>query len=455
MDNPTATWKDRPMMTGAGVGRAHSVLKQPLASSSYRKSLNSLRAEDSITWRDRSFPEVEIALSDVGGQGWNLLDGGFHFPAAALKATALERNLHLMRDYCLTHDVLLAPHAKTTMSPELVGLHLDAGAWGITVANVQQARVFIHAGVRRMLIANPVVGEADFIYLTGQLRKHPDLQILTLVDSVETAKRLDSAIQTYGADLPQQPVLLEVGYPHGRAGARTTEAAIVTATTVHRSQNLKLVGVEGFEGLVPGRDVEEQRDEARRFIDSAGVVVRELHVRALLDPLTTLVSFGGSSFFDVVVDRFRDQWHGPRLEILLRSGCYLTHDHGVYARTSPFVDQEPSPLPALEVWAEVLSRPEPDLVIAGLGRRDVSTDSDLPTPLSLRRRGEVRNAVGMRTRAVNDQHTYVSVSHGDDVEVGDLMSFGVSHPCTTFDKWRVIPIVSDEYEVIDAARTYF
>lgn len=458
MDNPNAITemrKDSAMTTGDRADPVHPVLKQPDTPFAYRKSLDSLRAEDSITWRDRSFPDGEIALSEAGRQGWNLLGGDFHFPVAALKASALERNLRLMQDYCRAHDVLLAPHAKTTMSPDLVALQLDAGAWGVTVANVQQARVFINAGVHRLLIANPVVGESDLTYLTEQRRTNPDLQILTLVDSVETARLLDAAMQTYAPGLSRQPVLLEVGYTHGRGGVRTTEAAIVTATAIRRSQNLELVGVEGFEGLMPGRDVDAQRHEARRFMDWAGEVVRELQTREFLDPHTTLVSFGGSSFFDVVVECFRDQWHGPRVDILLRSGCYLTHDHGVYARTSPFIDQEPPPLPALEVWAEVLARPEPDLVIAGLGRRDISTDSDLPIPLSLRRHGEIRNALGMRTHAVNDQHTFVTVSDDDDVQVGDLVSFGVSHPCTTFDKWRVFTIVSDDYEVIDAVRTYF
>lgn len=443
------------MTTEAHADHVHPVFKQPDTPFAYRKSLDSLRDKDSITWRDRSFPDGVFALSDVGKQGWSLFGGDFHFPTAVLKASAMERNLRLMQDYCRAHDVLLAPHAKTTMSPDLVALQLDAGAWGVTVANVQQARVFINVGVHRLLIANPVVGESDLIYLTEQRRMNRDLQILILVDSVETARLLDAAMQTHAPGLSRQPVLLEVGYTHGRGGVRTTEAAIATATAIRGSQNLELVGVEGFEGLMPGRDAAEQRHEAGRFMDWAGDVVRELQIREFLDPRTTLVSFGGSSFFDVVVECFRDQWHGPRVDILLRSGCYLTHDHGVYARTSPFVDQKPPPLPALEVWAEVLARPEPDLVIAGLGRRDISTDSDLPIPIGVRRHGEIRDADGMRARAVNDQHTFVSVSGDDDVQVGDLMNFGVSHPCTTFDKWRAIPIVSDDYEVIDAVRTYF
>lgn len=35
------------------------------------------------------------------------------------------------------------------------------------------------------------------------------------------------------------------------------------------------------------------------------------------------------------------------------------------------------------------------------------------------------------------------------------MCLGISHHCMTFDKWRLIPLVTNDYEVLDAIRTYF
>lgn len=140
---------------------------------------------------------------------------------------------------------------------------------------------------------------------------------------------------------------------------------------------------------------------------------------------------------------------------MLRSGCYITHDHGLYARTSPFVGHDPAPLPALEVWAEVLSLPEPGRAVLGAGRRDVSTDVDLPLPFAVRRDGRTQPVEGLQVTGVNDQHAMVSVPEHVSLEVGDLVGLGVSHPCTTFDKWRLIPVVTDTYEVTDAVRTYF
>ncbi|MFF6852218.1 alanine racemase [Streptomyces antimycoticus] len=411
--------------------------------------------DERVTWRDRAFPDRDVPLTEVGAQGWHLLDGDFHLPVVALRETAIERNLALMRDYCTRHDVLIAPHAKTTMSPALVQRQLATGAWGITVANVQQAKVFITAGVRRVLVANPVVGPADLAYLAALRRADPDLEVLLLVDSVEAVALLVDRVSPDAADLRPQPVLVELGYAGGRGGVRSTDDALRIAQAVRDADGVELVGIEGFEGLVPGADLVERRDRAADFLDWSATVVRELIDRRLLPGSGAVVSFGGSSYFDLVVARFRELWSGDRVEVMLRSGCYLTHDHGLYARTSPFVGHDPAPLPALEVWAEVLSRPEPALAILGAGRRDVSTDADLPLPVAVRRDGHTRPVDDLRVTAVNDQHAMVAVSEEASLEVGDLVCLGVSHPCTTFDKWRLVPVVTDKYEVIDAVRTYF
>ncbi|WP_314094053.1 alanine racemase [Microbacterium foliorum] len=408
-----------------------------------------------VTWRDRAFPDGGVPLAEVGAQGWNLLNGDFHLPVVALRENAIERNLRLMRDYCARHDVLIAPHAKTTMSPALVERQLAAGAWGVTVANVQQARVFLMAGVQRILIANPVVGPADLRYLEACRRADPDLQVLMLVDSVETVSMLADRAVAAGGDLRPQAVMIELGYSGGRGGVRSTEEAVRVARAVHEADGLQLVGLEGYEGLVPGADFDERRRRVAEFLGWSATVLHDLLDRGMLPARGALVSFGGSSYFDLVVTQFREAWRGQRIEVVLRSGCYLTHDHGLYARTSPFSGQVPAPLPALEVWAEVLSRPDPGRAILGAGRRDVSTDADLPLPVAVRRDGHTRPVAGLQVTAVNDQHAMVAVPENVSLEVGDLVCLGVSHPCTTFDKWRLIPVVADTYEVTDAVRTYF
>ena len=41
------------------------------------------------------------------------------------------------------------------------------------------------------------------------------------------------------------------------------------------------------------------------------------------------------------------------------------------------------------------------------------------------------------------------------VKVGDVMTFGVSHPCTALDKWRYIPEIDASSNVLTAVETFF
>jgi len=142
---------------------------------------------------------------------------------------------------------------------------------------------------------------------------------------------------------------------------------------------------------------------------------------------------------------------------VLRSGCYLTHDHGEYAAMGPDArGLGPSLRPAIELWAPVLSCPEPGLALACAGRRDVAFDQGMPLPLRLRRPdGTIEPASELSVTRLDDQHAYVNVQPGSELAPGDLICFGISHPCTTFDKWRVIPVVDDDYHVVDAVHTFF
>ena len=102
------------------------------------------------------------------------------------------------------------------------------------------------------------------------------------------------------------------------------------------------------------------------------------------------------------------------------------------------------------------SQPETELAILAVGKRDASFDVELPTPLARVRDG-VRTPLdaNWRISRLNDQHAYLQIPAGHDVRVGDLVGCGISHPCTTFDKWRWLPVVDDDYGVTGAIRTYF
>lgn len=403
----------------------------------------------SIDFTFKSFPGSGEPLADLAASGWNALRPPMGLPLLVLKQSALQNNLEQMAAYCERHGVALAPHGKTHMSPQLFALQQQHGAWAVTVATTWQAEVYRRNGVRRLLIANELIAAADLDWLARTLRLDPTCEMYVVVDSVAGVDRLAAAVANLGGE--PLPVLLEVGAHAARAGVRDVGSGVDVAEAVGRHETLTLVGIEGFEGAVPP-------DRVREFLAGARTVLEELLRRDLVAG-SPIVTFGGSRSFDVVVDTIA-AWDVP-VRVVLRSGCYLTHDHGQYA--AAFSDQtgwrpgeQPALEPAMELWAVVASRPEPDLAIVGFGRRDASFDAGLPIPLT-RRRGD--DSLDLRGVAVvehlNDQHAFVRLQGPDVLAVGDLVSLGISHPCTSFDKWRLIPVVDDDYAVVDAVRTFF
>jgi D-serine deaminase-like pyridoxal phosphate-dependent protein len=181
----------------------------------------------------------------------------------------------------------------------------------------------------------------------------------------------------------------------------------------------------------------------------------------LSDTREVIVSAGGSAFLDRVVAGLSEPWSLSRpVRLVLRSGCYLTHDAVHYAQLSPFGSRltgtEPL-LEALEVWGTVLSLPEPGLALLGFGKRDVPFDMELPVPRLVKSAGQAVCPLDAQASifALNDQHAYMRLAADHDLRVGDLVGCGISHPCTAFDKWRLIPVVDDHYRVTDAVLTYF
>lgn len=394
----------------------------------------------------KGFPVAETTIGTVAAAGWQLTD--FMFPVLALKQEPLEHNLQLMADWCAEHNVSLAPHGKTPMAPQLFLRQLKAGAWGVTAATVSQARIMRSFGVRRIILANELVNAAALRWVGQQLDADPEFELYCLVDSTFTVDRMTALLDGVTRPLP---VFLEVGMPAGRAGVRDHAEALKVAASIAASPRLRLAGVEAFEG-VAGADREPKTLEAvdnvlARMVELLGEIDDAGHFEG--DEI--IFTAGGSAYFDRVVAAAQTITRPVRT--VLRSGCYLTHDHGSYAVTSPL---RSALQPALEVWGEVLSTPEPGRAIVGFGKRDVPYDQDLPTPLTWTDATGTRTDVAGRAKVakLNDQHAFLSYE-GLDLRPGDLLSFGISHPCTAFDKWRLIPVVDADYRVVDAIRTFF
>ena len=403
----------------------------------------------------------------IGVQGWNVLHGDTSYPVAVLKLSALEHNLSWMRDFCARHGALLAPHGKTTMCPQLFGAQLAHGAWGITLANSVQVRVAHRFGVRRVLLANQLVARSDIRALLHLLHEDPGFECIVLADSLAGVARLAEEVNLHPLARPL-PVLVELGLSGQRAGCRTPEEALTVARAVAGAPGLALAGFEGYEGLLVSNDRAADLQAVAAFVDQLCGLVLEADDEGLFTGAAILVSAGGSAYFDLVAQGFA-RLHGLSrpLQPVLRSGSYVSSDHGIYLEALAELDaREGRPAgeglrPALEIWSVVQSRPEPGLAILSMGKRDASHDSGLPLPLAMHRPGPgTPHALppGCSIARMNDQHAYLRLPEGPvraQLQVGDLVGCGISHPCTTFDRWPLLLAVDDAYLVRGACNTFF
>ncbi|MFB8401432.1 alanine racemase [Streptomyces sp. NPDC055912] len=404
-------------------------------------------------------PDAEgLTVGELAAQRRNLFTGGFTTPVLALSADSVEHNLRLLETYAERHGLAFAPHGKTSMAPQLFDRQLAHGAWGITAALPHQARVYRAHGIARIFLANEVVDPVALRWVAGELDADPDFRFLCYVDSVRGVELMDGALRAAGATRPVDVVVELAAGATGRTGVRTEAECAAVADAVADAPTLRLVGVAGYEGTMPGADGERVRAWLHRLVGLAA----DFDKAGRFDPAIgeIVVSAGGSEWFDAVADVFAEI---PGLSLpvlkLLRSGAYVSHDDGQYRERTPFnrVPEEGALEPAFRLWSQVVSRPTPEQAFTNAGKRDAAHDLHLPEAQVVRdaRTGEIRPADGLTVTGLSDQHAWVRTEEGADLEVGDWLGMGLSHPCTIFDKWQLIPLVEADGTVVDYIRTFF
>ncbi|MBX4956604.1 amino acid deaminase [Rhizobium lentis] len=423
-----------------------------------------------IDERVRGFPpgHPPLALSDIGKQGWKPYDGRMALPLISLDRQAFSSNVELMMAYVKSQGADIAPHAKTPMSTALSDTLLAAGAWGSTVADIRQAAVLLKAGQRRLILANEVGGLAAARRLAALLGQYPDAQLHVFVDSTALVEALRSAWRER-TDLPPLGLLVEFGA--GRAGIRSAAAAeaILDAILAAETRTFRLSGIAAYEGAAATADTQETMVRIDALLAMTSDFLAKLRA-GIGNERPLLVTAGGSVFFDLVIARLSAAVAAdPACRLVLRSGAIFFHDHGVYERGLAGLDARggfrlggetvsaaAGFRPALRVWAEVLSRPEPRLAISGMGMRDVAMDQGLPRPLALYRNGShVADLMGAEVFRLNDQHAFVALAEASDVCVGDVIEFGISHPCTCLDRHAILYGLGPDHSVTAAYLTSF
>jgi D-serine dehydratase len=404
---------------------------------------------------NRATRKSAIMSASCNGQP-DLLQEDVCLPAAVISAAALDNNIRWMQRYADLRGVSLAPHGKTTMTPWIFQHQQAAGAWAICVSNIRQAEIALEAGMQRVLIANQLTDRSNMLLASHLKTTYPDRELLCCVDSPVNAKKLWAFFTARHQTLD---VLAEWGTPDGRCGCRTAEAAIALTQEIAGLPGLRLRGLEVYEGVLHGDDLREQVEVFLR--DAAALACR-------MAPFVEgefILTGGGSVWYDVVCNVWLAADKPERCRMVIRPGCYITLDHGLYqssqdaliARDATARQLGGELKPALELVAMVQSVPQPDMAVVNFGKRDAAFDAGLPQAVAHYRQGK---ALALKTGSIvstgiMDQHCMLHLASDSDIRVGDILIFGLSHPCLTFDKWKTLLLVDYEYRVLEELETAF
>jgi D-serine deaminase-like pyridoxal phosphate-dependent protein len=424
-------------------------------------------AERRLDWRHKAIPAAANGITHAEFLAAKPTLAALQTPLLTLDAQALQGNADHLAKWCADKGVLLAPHGKTTMSPQLWAEQLNRGAWGITLANFAQLRVARGFGVRNLQLANSLTDPHAIQWVAEQ-----DSTILSWVDSVDTVALIERTLAGTDSALD---VLVELGAHGGRTGARGVDAALEVARAVDAAEHLRLVGVAGYEGSLAHTADDAGLAAVRGYLAKMRLLHEELLAAGLYGSGSVIITAGGSAYFDDVVtvlspcisttaEAAPTVSHSLKVDLMIRSGAYIIHDDGFYRGISPFSRAGNQPFsPGMYGWARVVSQPEPGLALLDAGKRDLPFDEGLPEPqfIGSTLGGAMEALVGAEITSVNDQHSFLTFNPDTTtVRPGDVVRLGLSHPCTAFDKWTVIPVLADstpggDQTVVDLIHTFF
>ncbi|MEE4221692.1 amino acid deaminase [Pseudomonas viridiflava] len=401
---------------------------------------------------------MSIAVIDKGfARPGDSLVSDVSLPALVVHQQALDHNIRWMQTFVTNSGAELAPHGKTSMVPALFRRQIEEGAWGMTLATAVQTQAAYAHGVRRILMANQLVGLPNMA-LIAELLADSTFEFHCMVDHPDNVAALGAFFAERGLRLN---VMIEYGVPGGRCGCRTEAQVLELADAVLAQPSLALTGIEGYEGVIHG---DHAISGIKAFAASLVRLAVELQDKGAFALDRPIVTASGSAWYDLIAEAFDEQAVRERFLSVLRPGSYVVHDHGIYKDAQCCVLDRRAELsealrPALEVWAHVQSMPEPGFAVIAMGKRDVAYDAGMPNPLRRYKAGVLPasgdDVSGCKVTAVMDQHAFMTVAPDCELKVGDIIAFGTSHPCLTFDKWRSGCLVDDDLRVIEPFSTYF
>lgn len=451
------------------MGSKHAANNTSKTGSGINSAMVDALDEIELSWKHKAAPAFSHGQSAGAFVASGVSLAELQTPLLTLSAAAMTANIERLASWCASRGVLLAPHGKTTMAPQIWRDQLAHGAWGITLANAAQLRVGHAFGLRRVMVANSLTDPAAIAWLAAT--QGPTFSVVSWIDSLQTVALQEAVLAAVPGSVID--VIVELGGDGGRTGIRTVAQALELARAVNAATHLRLVGVGGYEGSLAHTADADALTTVRNYLSR----VKELHELVLAEDLYAhgadiMVTAGGSAYFDDVADMLSScasdgSAGGPRIDVIIRSGAYVVHDDGFYRDISPFgsgaraLEGGVPFTSAMHAWARVVSTPQPGLAILDAGKRDLPVDEGLPEPqlLGASLGGEMSELTGASISAVNDQHSFLRFDpETTTVNIGDVVRLGLSHPCTAFDKWALIPVLAHtgtDNRVVDLIHTFF
>ncbi|MDN4502849.1 amino acid deaminase [Alteromonadaceae bacterium BrNp21-10] len=409
-------------------------------------------------------PAVNLSLAskgigDLANENWHILAEDVSLPIAVLQQSALDNNLQWMADYADKMGVKLAPHGKTSMAPSLFKAQIASGAWAMSLATAPQVAAACENGIQRVVMANQLVGKRNLEIIAALIRQY-QLEFYCFVDSIDNANALNDFFQ------PQQltlNVLIEVGVSGGRCGVRNPQQAMQLAEHIQQLAAINLSGIAFYEGVIKSENTALAITE---FVESIKQLALCMEQQQLFAEGKIIISGAGSAWYDIVAETLDAPALSERFQIVLRPGCYLIHDTGIYQhaqqqlrqRSTLACDIQGDLISSLTLWAYVQSVPELGMAIIGMGKRDAAFDAGLPTPELFFRPGNPQPVAvdkQWQLTKIMDQHAMLSLPADSDIQPGDMLSFSTSHPCLTLDKWRTLAIADEQWRITQLIDTQF
>jgi len=435
---------------------------------SFLKEIDEVELNSSI----KGIPFVKnIKLKNIKKAKLNIIKENVQFPILTLDKNKLENNINILKSFAKRNSLNLAPHCKTFMSPQIINEYFR-NDWGVTISNNQQLSSIVKLNLKNIIYGNLIINRENLIQYLKICKKYKNISnIYYCIDSSYGLKLLMNLIETtnYKNDIK---ILIELGFKNGRCGIRDFDSFKKILKIYNRKiSNITISGLFFYEGAIASNDKRVISNKIENIIKLTKLCHEELIRENLYKNKNNIITAGGSVYFDLVTKYYHKYSFTNNPKLIIRPGSFIAYGHGYYEKKIDDIkkrkiikkyisSKENIFLPSLLIWSHVISINDDGKAIINFGKRDVSFDLGNPIPISIYRKNnffkKIKNDKNLiNVYKLNDQHAFLKYHKSLNLKIGDLISFGVSHPCITFDKWKYFYMINSKTEIINIYKTFF